>query len=390
MSIFLLSAGLIISVLIRAFFIINGLDVADVLKAHDVAKIFLQGGNPYQSLWFATYPPINYYIETATLFLSNLSSIPFHILAKIWPNLADIITGLILYKLLLKQNVRPIYASIWSLVFLLNPISIIISSAHGQIDAIPSMLVLLSISLTNSFWGALLLGIAIAIKPNPLMFLPLFLVCKKSNFKQKILFALISLAPILISVIPFLLQGNYQILTNVFGYSGVYDFGYAALLRGYWFQQNANIWLAVSSEQLLVSKIVFLVGLFFLTLLFSKSKNLVKGIITVYLLFLGFYFGISAQYLSWILPFAILERNKMIYLFTFSGLIALIGFYLFFGPEILLGKFSTLSTFQSKFMPVYVLGNLILWLTILWWLAKSVTSEINLIYRVKLPKKYQG
>ncbi len=389
MSLFILLAGIILSFVLRTFFAVNGLDVADVLKAHQVAQTILQGQNPYQSLWFAIYPPLNYYIEAATLYLSNASFIPFHILTRLWPNLADIAIGLILYKFLLKKNVKPILASTWSLVFLLNPISIIISSAHGQIDSIVSMLVLLSVyfltihsAKSYSFWSALLLGLAIAIKPNPLMLLPIFIVCKESNLRQKVLFILVSIAPIIISVIPFLLQGTYQVLTNVFSYSGVYDFGYMGVLRGFWYQQNANIWMSVSNELLLASKLLFLTGVIFLTFLFSKSKDLVKGILCVYLLFLGFYFGISAQYLSWILPFAVLERHKMIIPFSLTGVVALLGFYMFFGPDILLGKLSITAVFQSKYMPVYVVGNLTLWITIILWLGKIVIDQIKLVKRV--------
>ncbi|MCL5069535.1 MAG: hypothetical protein M1308_01340 [Actinobacteria bacterium] len=394
MAFFILFAGIVLSAAVRLFFIVNSLDVADVLKTHQVAQTILQGHNPYQSLWFAMYPPLNYYLEAATLYFSNLSSIPFHMLTKLWPNLADIAIGLILYKFLLQQNVKPIFASFWSLVFLLNPISIIISSAHGQVDSIPSMLVVLSVYFLTTkpvkpyfLWSALFLGLGIAIKPNPLMLLPLFILCLKSSVKQKIIFALVSITPIAVSVIPFLLQGTYQVITKVFNYSGVYDFGYMAVLRGLWFQQNANIWIPVSNELALTSKIIFLLGLIVLTLLFSKSRNLVKGILAIYLLFLGFYFGISAQYLSWILPFAVLERYKMTFLFSLTGIIALLGFYMFFGPDILLGKLSIISAFQSKYMPIYVIGNLALWITVVWWLIKITIDEIC---KVKSARKFRG
>lgn len=385
MSLFILSIGILLTVIIRFFFILNGLDVADVNKAHEVSKLFLQGGNPYQSLLFATYPPINYYITTSTLFLSNLLSLPFHILIKLWPNLADIVIGIILYKLLIRLKTKPLNASVWALVFLLNPISIIISAAHGQIDSVPTLLALTSVYLLifhttkNHFLlSALSLGLAIAIKPNPLMLLPVFLIINTS-LKQKLIFTLTSLAPLVISVSPFLWNGTYQILTKVFGYSGVYDFGYAAILRSFLFQQNANIWLPNSAKLLSISKFIFLIGLLLTILLFIKSKNLVKGCLAIYLLFLGLYFGISAQYLSWVLPFAVLERDKMIIPFSLFGTFALLGFYIFFGPDILLGRFSTITAFQTKYMPIYVIGNLTLWITILIWLAKIIIGQVKLV-----------
>lgn len=377
MSFFILFFGIFLSVAIRVLFILHGSDTADISKLHQIAEVILKGNNPYQVFDFTPYPPIGYYIEAATLFLSNLFSIPFHILTKILPNLADIMTTLILYKFLINQGVKPIKASFWSLIFILNPISIIISSAHGQFDSIPSLLVLLAIYILTFrstkpyyLWSALLLGLAIAIKPNPAMLLPLFLVYNSGKLKQKFLFLSVSLTPMIISLAPYMWQSSREIMANVFGYSGVNDFGYAAIFRGFWYQKNANFWLPLTSQLLDVSKFLFLAGGVFLITLFFKSKHLTKACLAIYLLFLSVYFGISAQYLSWVLPLAILEKELLIIPFSLTGLVALIGFYMFFGPEILLGTLSMTTAFQSKYMLIYVIGNLTLWLTTLWWLIK--------------------
>ena len=149
-SVIIMFIGIFVSVIIRTFFIISGLDVADVTKLHQMAEAILKGTNPYSLFNFASYPPIGLYIEASILFLSNILEVPFHILTKILPNFADIISTFFIYKFLIKRNVKPISASFWSLIFILNPISIIISSAHGQIDSITSLLVLLSIYLLTT------------------------------------------------------------------------------------------------------------------------------------------------------------------------------------------------------------------------------------------------
>lgn len=383
MTLYILVFGIFLSVVIRAFFIFHGLPVADINLLHQMGEATLTGNNPYLSLSFNTYPPIAIYLEAATLYLSNLFHVPFHILTKLWPNIADLLTTLILYKFLLKKNVNPVKASFWSLIFILNPISIIISSAHGQLDAIPSLLVLLAIYvLTGSpiksqyLLAALFLGLAIAIKPNPLMLLPLFLFYHKTSLKQKITFLLVAVAPLILTLIPYILISWQKIIGGLLSYSGVYDFGYAAVLRGFWYQKNANFWLPLTNELLEASKILFLAGAAFLTIFFFKSKLLIKACLSIYLLFLSVYFGISAQYLTWVLPLAVLEKELMIIPFSAAGLVALIGFYMFFGPEILLGSLSKTAAFQSKYMMVYVIGNLLLWLTTLWWLIKIIRSKI--------------
>lgn len=383
----ILISGIFFSIILRIFFALNGSDVADIKKLHQISEVILEGNNPYKAFDFTIYPPIGYYLESATLFVSSLLGIPFHILTKLWPNFADIAIGLLLYKFLIKLKTKPTLASIWSLVFILNPISIIISSAHGQIDSISSFLVLLTIYViyfhTIKFYSLLsaaLLGLAISIKPNPVMLLPFFLIFIKEKLKGKIIFTLVTLAPMTISLAPYFWQSSREVINNVFGYSGVYDLGYAAILRGFWYQKNASIWLPLSVELLEASKIAFLAGMVFLLLLFLKSKDLIKACFMTYLLFIGIYFGISAQYLTWILPFAVLLKDKVIIPFSIAGTIALFGFYTYFGPEILFGKFWIRSAFQNKYMLVYFCGNLFLWIVTILWIIKIINNQIKISF----------
>lgn len=391
MSILILFIGIFLSVLIRAFLIINGANVADIKLLFGMGDTFLRGLNPYISLTYNSYPPLAVYIEAFTILLSNTLNIPFHILTKIWPNLADIIITILLYRFLVELKVKPVFASFWSLIFILNPISIIISSIHGQIDSIPSLLTLISIYLLSFFnkpkfiLSAFILGLAIAIKPNPLMLLPFFLIIKKTDLKQKFIFLLTSITPLVLTFAPFILQSPQQILVKMAQYGGVYDFSYAAILRGFWYQQNAQTSLPHTDQIFEVSKLAFILGAIFLLVLFAQSRNLVKACLTVYLLFLGIYFGISAQYLSWILPLAILAKDKMIIPFSISGTFALLGFYTFFGPDILFGKFWDGTAYQNKYMLIYFTGNLLLWVTTLWWLIKIIKQSINASFKTFSP-----
>lgn len=391
MSTSILFIGIFLSVLIRAFFIINGTNVADIKLLLGMGETVLKGLNPYISLTYNSYPPLAVYIEAFTIVLSNISNIPFHILTKIWPNLADIVITLLLYKFLIKLKVKPVFASLWSLIFILNPISIITSSAHGQIDSIPSLLVLISIYLLSFSnkpklrLSALILGLAIAIKPNPLILLPFFLIINKIDLRQKLAFLLICIAPVVLTFTPFILQNPQQIFVKMAQYKGVYDFSYASILRGFWYQQNAQTWLPQTNQMFEASKLAFIIGAIFLLVLFAQSKNLPRACLAVYLLFLGIYFGISAQYLSWILPLAILAKEKMIISFSISGTFALLGFYTFFGPDILFGRFWNEAAFQSKYMPIYFVGNLLLWLTILWWVIKIIKKYMNTSFKTFSP-----
>ncbi|MDO8638357.1 MAG: hypothetical protein Q7R43_02185, partial [Candidatus Daviesbacteria bacterium] len=123
MGTFILVTGIFLSVLIRAFFIFNGTNVADIKLLFGMGDAVLKGLNPYISLTYNSYPPLAVYIEAFTILLSNTLNIPFHILTKIWPNLADIAITILLYKFFIKLKVKEVFASFWSLIYILNPIS---------------------------------------------------------------------------------------------------------------------------------------------------------------------------------------------------------------------------------------------------------------------------
>lgn len=393
MGTFMLVTGILLSILIRAFFIFNGTNVADIKLLFGMGEAVLKGLNPYISLTYNSYPPLAVYIEAFTILLSNTLNIPFHILTKVWPNLADIAITIFLYKFFIKLKVKEVFASFWSLIYILNPISIIISSSHGQIDSIPSLLVLVSIYLLTYSkklrlnLSAFILGLAIAIKPNPLMLLPFLLTIRKIDFKQMFIFLLISITPVVLLLAPFILQNPQQILIKITQYGGVNDFSYAAVLRGFWYQQNAQTWLPQTDQIFEASKLAFVLGVVFLLMLFAQSKNLLKACLAVYLLFIGIYFGISAQYLSWILPLAILAKDKKIILFSISGTLALIGFYTFFGPDILFGKSWDGTAHQNKYMLIYFLGNLLLWVTTIWWFTTIVRDQIKISFKTFTPTR---
>ncbi len=342
-----------------------------------MGDMMIKGINPYLTLNYNSYPPLAIYLEVAAINLSQLLHIPFYILTKVLPNSADILAGVFIYWYLYKKGTKPIIASFWSLVFLLNPISIIISSAHGQIDSIPTFLVILSIFLLSFyqsklyiFLSALLLGLAVAVKPNPLILLPFFIIFLKSNLKTRICFIFLTILPVVILFLPFLQDNPQYILQKLLIYSGSNDFGLPAVIKTSYFKQNATFELPFNDQLLLYTKIIFLIGLSLIITLYIKSKKIITGCLAAYLLFLAVYFGISAQYLSWVIPLAILDKDKWVIPFSISGFIALLAFYLFFNPAILLVQFSNIQPYQSQFLPLFPLTNLVFWTITFLWLLK--------------------
>lgn len=377
----LLLLGILLSLSLRAYFIFHGSQIADVHALNEMGQMVLRGINPYLALNYYTYPPLALYLEAFIANLSQTIHIPFYILTKILPNLADVLTTLLIYWFLIKKSIRPFSAACWSLAFFLNPLSIIISSAHGQLDSIPIFLTVCAIfivtfktKLNFVLLAGGVLGLAIAIKPGPLMLLPFFITFRKTGLKMMTIFSIAAIVPISILILPFLQGSPNLVLQKVINYSGSYDFGLSAILRGLYYGQSRDYLINFGDDILLLDKLFFIAGLFFLVFIYRNRQELLKACLTVYLLFLGCYLGISAQYLAWVLPFAVLEREKMIIPFSLAGTVALIGFYLFINPAILSTQLGAISLYQPQFMLVYFVGNLIYWLITLYWLFKLVSK----------------
>lgn len=372
--------GILTSLVIRTFLILNGSEIADIHSLFEMADLVSRQINPYLALNYNTYPPTALYIQFWALELAKFFNIPFYILIKLWPNLADLLITFLIYYLLIKKGTSQKSAVVWSLIYFLNPVSIIISAAHGQMDSLPAFLVILSALLFSfnlgkiEFLGALFLGLAISIKPNPLMLLPVFLTFTKTSFKSRIIFLTVTVSLPILLFWPFVEDYPLEVLKRVLQYSGSKDFGLAAVIKGFFYFQTSNI-IDISQGVLTINKIFFLSCLILFVIYFRRSRNLIFGCLFVYLLFLGLYLGLSAQYLGWILPFACLQKDKMVIPYSIFASFALIGFYLFINPTMIISQFSAIPAQQDQYLVIYFLGNILLWIAIIFWLFKLLKSK---------------
>lgn len=374
----------IFSFLIRIFLVFNSLEVADVAIMKGIAEKVISGINPYINPDFYVYPPLSLAMLAPSLVVSQNLDFPFHYVVKIWPNLADFaITGL-LYIILRKKKTSKITSALWSLFYLINPMTMIISSAHGQVDSIPLFFVLLSIFFfefrktpRDKLVGMLFLGISFAIKPISVFLLPLFLFYEKSTVRRKFTLLLVSFIPLIVSFLPFIYKAPLQVVLSTVDYSGAYDFGYAAVLRAIAYQDNANFWLGDPEIFINISRVIFFIALAFLYLIYIRSKkDLWKASLAIYLLYYVIYFGISAQHLIWVIPLAIGSLKKEVFGFSLVGIISYLGFYTFFGPDILFGKLINFAPYKSAYMSLYFFGNLMLWIYVVVWLYRTLASYI--------------
>ncbi|EKD90656.1 MAG: hypothetical protein ACD_30C00111G0007 [uncultured bacterium] len=381
--------GLLISVLIRGFFISQSLHIADIYLLYNMGVSLFNGFNPYLKLDFYSYPPLAILIQTFSVFASPFVDQPFVVVSKFFPNFFDTLTGILIYKFLANSGTKPKNAAGWAVFYLLNPLSIIISSIHGQLEGIFLFFVVFSIYFLkkNYLLAGLIYGISIAIKPSPLILFPLFLFAEKINFKQKIYFCFLSVAPTLISVLPFLEDNSQKVISSILGYQGVFDMSYGAVLKGVWFSANENFDLPLIKDFASASRLLFLSAYITILLLFLGSKNFIKRCLAVILSYYIFTFGVSVQHLYWVLPLAILAKDRLVILYTFFASLAVLGFYLYLGPDILLGKLGSIEPLSPKYFPVYVLGNLVFWGFCVFWVVKIIKPQLEELKKFSLIRR---
>jgi len=203
----------------------------------------------------------------------------FMLILKIPYLIFDLLTGLILCKLY--NNKKVLY------FWFFNPVSIYLIYVLGNFDIIPTFLTLSAfyfIKNKTQIPGYLSIGIAIALKIYPIMFLPFLFFYDRKNIFKNIKYALFSLLPLVLSVLPFIKQKSFY---NSFLGSGL----------------TQKI-LEYKISGLPIFPILFIVIL--TAYIFSKSKYKFEIAVTqTFLIFIGLV-KFHPQWIMWFFPFLII------------------------------------------------------------------------------------
>ncbi len=226
--------------------------------------------------------------------------IPFFIfILKIPYLIIDLLTAFFLYKIY--KNKKVVY------FWLFNPISLYLIYILGNFDIIPAFLTLFSIYLNknNKFvYSYLIIGLAIAIKMYPIMFVPFLILNNKKDLLRQSFLSLFSLLPLIVSALPFIFSNSFS---QAFLGSGLTQKIIETKFIG-----------------LPVFPMVYL--LILLNLYFSKNKNRIEiAFLQTMLFFLGLV-KFHAQWIIWFLPSIIILldfKNIKSYLIIFTLLISI-------------------------------------------------------------------
>ena len=338
------------------------------------------------------------FIYPIILIFSQKLAVPFHLTIKLPTILADIGIVYLLYRIgQLKSGNR--LAQKYSLLYCLNPVSILISAFHGNIITVAVFFTLLTYYLflfkketSLIVLSGLVLGLGIGWRNFPILLLPIFLK-KIKQTKQKLIFCALALFPAIITFLPFIPSSLKLIYSEVLNYNSVIDHGWLAIFRLQALKTSSNDISVQLSPFLALSKKFFLL-LYFLYILYrqfiNKSTSLLKDINLVFLLFYSIYAGIASQYLIWIAPFLLILNLRYYLIYSLITTISLVGFYLYFFPWLLLNSYSNLWSWRQFINIKLGLNNISVWAVLTNWL--TIFSLLILIFfnRKKRRNENQG
>lgn len=309
---------------------------ADVERYERVARHLLdESANPYATERLYPYPPPWAACEAAALALARAGVGSFARNVKLPVIAADLAIVAMLARA----------APFGAWLYALHPVALLVSGVHGQFDAIPLAFLLLALRLVERgrpTASALALAGGIAVKSFPLLALPFLASAAGASRRAALRYSALALAPGALLLVPFALADPHALRRELFAYGGVADFGWTGVVRGLeWLasgalpRSEARFWPAAA----LASKLLFVLGWLALALAARRGRLALapgRAVLAVLLAFAVLYGLQSAQYLLWVVPFALLRPGRAAAAHAIAAAVGLVGFYLFLAPGVLL------------------------------------------------------
>lgn len=344
---------------------------------------------------FYAYPPPWLYLLAGSTYISSLLgggrevSILFLKLPII---LADVLCGLVLWLTAHRMGLGEGDAYKLATIYLLNPLTIFVSSIWGMFDAIPALFTLISLYLLlvgRESAAAASLGLAASFKIYPVILLPSIMLVqfKKHGLKRSITSLILPFAGILLVVsLPFLSDFPSYLDKLLYHRSNVGQFTYWTLLGIFTGSEVASaVGWATFTAALAVTLYKQYTG-------HSRSRNLAIMFAGIFTLFLATSPKINVQYLVLGLPLLLLasmihddpvsrvEVRRRLTLLHIAALVFITGSIFIIGYDPAnMGKVSNLSLVESG-----LAGSLILVAAgVAGWESVKLTLALNKLTLLK-------
>ena len=311
----------------------------DATNGASFSDFYLNGYDIYSTISPWPYFPFSNSFLWAWSEMSDALDISVNLAYRLFSSFFDAcIATFILYYLIISDRQN---ALTWSLVYAVNPITVLIVSTLGFTDSFSLLFLVLAavaFELKNSrykyIWAGFFLAVSISAKPIALVYIPYFL------YRSERLFIL--LISLLVSF--FILNSYYfigapfdhvvEMLLLIFGkitsghQSGVLGFGALSDVIG------MGAIKAISVLGLLVLVIVYVLQI---------RSDPIDFILIIFSILLVFRYNFHLQYMAWIVPFAIIS-HKNIFPYLMVGGLALVAVVSSWNDSA--GAFSLLSIFE--------------------------------------------
>jgi hypothetical protein len=308
----------------------------DIQAWKTIGAAIYNGQNPYTLPAFGlVYPPLWGLIcwIAYAIYAPTQNSFLFNFVIKLPIIAVDLAMAKTIEMIVLTKTRNQRTAREAMILYLFNPMTIILSSFWGMFDAIPAFLVLLSMIFLNKkqyLRSSLALGVGIAFKGfYPALLLPLFMytiVKTGREFKKAFEYMVLSLLPLAIPSILFL-AANAASFVNM----TVVQFIQRPISNlTYWFP----IHLVFEQNGTMISTMGFIIfaaafpTIYACVLKKAGSRTIIK---TMILIILAFYLTaptVNEQYIVWLLPpmiiYAATEKPKMkTYLYALTAIVTI-------------------------------------------------------------------
>jgi len=358
----------------------------DIDSFNITAQLLANGQDVYsapEAVGRHPYLPLQMYWMRAAQVMSISSGLAFPKVVRLLPIMADaLIAGLVFFILQEKNGDRKAWQG--AIFYALNPITVLVTSYHGQFDSIPTLLILLAWMSWKRFStrgdlfrggvSATLLGLAILIKSWPILFLPVMLMNQK-DWKVRISYSLQVTLPSLIAISIYSFQFNSDfitILTPVITYNhgiGIWGYTYFIKLGEVFGLYNSELinWMIGNGRWITLG----IMGILYWRQ--PREWSAIKSFLAILQSFFAFTHAFSIQYLSWVIPFAVIAKQRL----------PLKRFLLAASAYMIMAYFTLILSFRIAELIPWPLADIALiiqlgipaWLIGLHWYVKGLTKK---------------